>query len=122
MTDGGQEDEVLPVTSYACKWKPPRKRKQTTLQFTEAEFHKPVYGCQVKHTLSTIADFDPRPADNRGKASDLLQGFLKNVKGDSLGISMLNDPTMQVWREEIVDQDLSQSLYSLVTTIKREDY
>ena len=89
-TDADQEDEVLPVTSYACKWKPPRKRKETTLQFAEAEFHKPVYGRQVKHTLSSIADFDPRPADNRGKAPDLLQEFLKKVKGDSLGISVLN--------------------------------
>ena len=34
-------------------------------------------------------------------------------KFDSLGISVLNDPTMQVWREETVDQDLSQSSYSL---------
>ena len=44
-----EEDEPLPITSFACQWKQPRKRKESTLPMSEAVFHKPVYGRQQKH-------------------------------------------------------------------------
>ena len=107
------DDQALPITSFACKWKPPRKRKETTLQFAEADFHKPVYRRQVKHTLSSIADFDPRPLENRGTAPKLLAEYLKKVKGDDLGVSVLNDPDMQVWKDDVGDPHLINPSYSL---------
>ena len=33
-------DKDIPVTSYACQWKPPRKRKQSNLPISDAKFVK----------------------------------------------------------------------------------
>ena len=86
--DTGGDDEALPITSFACKWKPPRKRNDSILQIAEASFHKAVYGCQVKHNLSSIADFDPRREEYRVAALSCLQEFLQKVKGEGLSVSV----------------------------------
>ena len=95
-----EEDEPLPITSFACQWKQPRKRKESTLPMSEAVFHKPVYGRQQKHTLSSITDFDPRPQRYRGTAPALLEEFLEKVKGKGLGVSVLKDQDTQVWKDD----------------------
>lgn len=42
--DSDDDDEDLPLTSFACEWKAPRKRKESTLKFADANFEKHVYG------------------------------------------------------------------------------
>ena len=37
------DDEDLPVTSFACQWKELRKRKESTLKIADADFEKHVY-------------------------------------------------------------------------------
>ena len=39
-----ESEETLPVTSYPCQWKAPRKRKQSNLKMADATFEKHVYG------------------------------------------------------------------------------
>ena len=43
-TGNSDDDEDLPVTSFSCQWKVPRKRKESTLKFADANFEKHVYG------------------------------------------------------------------------------
>ena len=45
--------EPLPITSYVCQWKQPRKRKESSLPVFDVTFAKHVYGCQVKHIKTT---------------------------------------------------------------------
>ena len=76
-TDSSSEkEEVLPVTSYACKWKVPRKHKDSAMQMADAVFHKHVYGRERKCTLKPLEDFDPRPMEYRGTANDRLPELL----------------------------------------------
>lgn len=42
-SDDDQEPEALPVTSLPCQWKPPRKRKHSTLPIAETTFEKHNY-------------------------------------------------------------------------------
>ena len=62
VDDSSDTEDPLPVTSFACKWKQPRKRKDCTMKMSEVTFQKHVYGRQVKHTLQSIDEFDPRPS------------------------------------------------------------
>ena len=92
--------EGLPVTSFPCQWKQPRKRKESTLKFADANFEKYEYGQERKHHWNSIKDFDPRPIEHRGKAPQLMQDFLKSVKGKGLGVSMLLDKDLQLTSSE----------------------
>ena len=38
-----EEEEALPVTSYICQWKRPRKRKESTMKMSEAIFEKHIH-------------------------------------------------------------------------------
>ena len=73
--DDPEATEVLPVTSYACQWKPPRKRKESNLKISEARFEKHVYGKLKKKGLSSMEEFDPRPPEYRGTANAELSTF-----------------------------------------------
>lgn len=42
--DSSSEEEALPITSLACQWKPPKKRKESTMQISDVNFEKHVYG------------------------------------------------------------------------------
>ncbi len=84
---GTDDEEDLPVTSFACQWKPPRKRKETALKFADANFEKHVYRRQRKHNWKPMKDFDPRPMEHRGTAPQLMEDFLRAVKGKGLGVS-----------------------------------
>ena len=98
-TDPSTPEEPLPITSYACQWKQPKKRKESSLPVSDVTFNKHVYGRQVKHTLKALKDFDPRPAEYQGTAPELLESLLKKVQGKGLGISLLFDKDVQVWKD-----------------------
>lgn len=91
----GSDDEALPVTSYACQWKVPSKRKDCTLPLSKIVFEKHSYGRERKRSLKIMEDFDPRPAEYHNTAKDLLQDFLGKVKGKGLGVSLLLDPDLR---------------------------
>lgn len=59
------------------------------MMVSDSVLHKHVYGHQIKHKLQSLNDFDPRPAEYRGTAPQLLQQFLNKVKGKRLGVSLL---------------------------------
>ena len=40
----GDEDQPLPITSFACQWKQPKKRKETNLKISDADFSKHQFG------------------------------------------------------------------------------
>ena len=97
-TDISTPEEPLPITSYSCQWKQPRKRKESSLPVSDITFNKHVYGRQVKHMLKPLKDFDPRPVEYQGTAPQQLEEFLKKVQGKGLGISLLIDKDVQVWK------------------------
>ena len=51
------EDDT-PVTSLPCKWKPPKKRKESTSPIGQAQFEKHTYGKPIKQRLALLNDFD----------------------------------------------------------------
>lgn len=91
------DDEVLPITSYACQWKIPRKRKESALHMSEATFHKHVYGRERKRNLKPLETFDPRPSEFKGTAGANLPTLLDKVRGKGLAISLLLDPKTRCW-------------------------
>lgn len=93
------EEEILPITSYACQWKPPRKRKQSTLKMSEATFQKHVYGQERKRSFKPLEDFDPRPTEYRNTAQDQLTEMLSKIRGKGLCVSLMLDPACQYWQE-----------------------
>ena len=92
MLSDPDEDPPLPITSYACQWKAPRKRKKSDARIADLKIEKHVYGRVRKHQLDPIDDFDPRPPEFRQKLQSRLHDFLEKVKGKGLGISVLSDP------------------------------
>ena len=56
----------LPITPYICKWKIPRKRKESNLKMSEMHIEKHLYGHECKKNLDLLEDFDPRPLDCKG--------------------------------------------------------
>ena len=93
-TTSSQSDcgsDILPVTSYLCQWKVPKKRKESTLPMSAAVFEKHDYQKKKKRRVSFTEDFDPRPAEYWGTAPSLLPALLDDVSGESLGISLLFD-------------------------------
>ena len=97
-TSSSADAETLPITSFACKWKAPRKRKESNAKMSDVSFTKHVYGRTVKHDLKSLNEYDPRPMEYRGKAQGRLPGFLSKVKGKGLGVSVLFDPEGRVWK------------------------
>ena len=86
-----EETEIFPVTSYACQWKPPRKRKESYTKISEAKFEKHVYGTLKKRELLNLEEVDSRPPEYRGTANAELGTFLDKVRGRVLCVSMLFD-------------------------------
>ena len=92
-----QEEEVLPITSYACQWKPPRQRKQSTLKVSDAKFQKYVYGMEKKHELKPLEEFDPRPTEFHNTFQDQLADMLSGVRGKGLCVSLMFDAECRYW-------------------------
>ena len=94
-TGDSDYDEALPVTSFSCQWKVPRKRKESTLTLADANFEKHVYGRERRYHWKSIKDLDPRPVEHRGTAPQPMQDFLKSVKGKGLGVSVFFDKDLR---------------------------
>ena len=89
--DDCNSESVLPITSYICQWKAPKKRKESNLPVSQADFQKHVYGRERKYKKKSLEMFDPRPPEFRGKTNELLKKFFKDVQGEGLGVSLLFD-------------------------------
>ena len=114
------EDPPLPITSYACQWKAPHKRKESDARISDLTFEKHMYGRVRKYVMNPISDFDPRPTEFRGTLSRHLPDFLEKLRGKGLGISILADPSTQVWSgsiatESAIDLPSKQQLLERVT-------
>lgn len=86
------EDEAIPVTSYLCQWKVPKKRKESHLPMSDAVFKKHDFQKQQKRRINLTEDYDPLPVECRGNAKSLLPALLDSIRGESLGISLHFDP------------------------------
>ena len=95
------DEEALPITSYVCEWKRPRKRKESTMKISEATFEKHVYGRTKTRKFSALEDFDPRPLRYWGTATSLVPDLLEKVRGKGLCISLLLDPSTRHWSSNI---------------------
>ena len=92
-----EDEDLLPVTSYPCQWKRPKKRKESNLPISEAKFERHEYGKVQKRSVKQVSDFDPRPAAFSGSATERLPSLLS--RGQGLCISLLLDPQMRYWTE-----------------------
>ena len=72
------------------------------MMVSEVGFKKHVYGREVKHTLQSLSAYDPRPSEYHGTAPQLMNVFLKKVKGKGLGVSVLLDKDARVWNDSDV--------------------
>ena len=88
------EDDAMdtPCTSLPCQWKPPKKRKESTLRLYEASFVKHDYAKPSKRKVRCIEEYDPRPPAFRGSTAQRLPALLQQLKGQQLCISILFDP------------------------------
>lgn len=87
------EEHALPVTSYPCQFKPPRKRKESDRLIAETHFEKHTFGKERKGAVSLIEEFDPRPLKYKGTASANVPSLLTKVQGKGLCLSLLLDPS-----------------------------
>ena len=69
------EEAVMPVTSFLCQWKIPKKRKDSVQPMSTASFEKHDYQKQKKKKVSLIEEFDPWPVECRGTGTSLLESF-----------------------------------------------
>ncbi len=97
--NSNSEEEAVPVTSLACQWKPPKKRKESNMQISEVNFEKHVYGRTSKRSMKSLEEFDPRPAKYRGTAKENVEVLLENIRDQGLCISLLLDPKNRCWNE-----------------------
>ena len=84
-----EEEETMPITSYLCQWKVPKKRKESNQPISAITFEKHDYQKQKKRKLSLT---EATPLECKGTAQNQLDSFLENVCGESLGVSVLFDP------------------------------
>ena len=91
VADNNSDDNV-PVTSQPCRWKGPRKRKESTMCLSDATFEKHDYKKPLKRTVKHVEDFDPRPEIFRGTAPSRIPELLQKLKGEQPCISLLFDP------------------------------
>ena len=55
------DEEAVPIISLPCRWKLPKKRKESTMPMSVAIFTKHAYDKTKKRKLEPLEDFDPRP-------------------------------------------------------------
>ena len=95
-TDDADEE---PVTSLACTWKQPRKRKESNMKISEVVFEKHVHGKTKKHKYEKLEDFDPRPTKYHNTANNNLPALLDSIRGQGLCVSLLLDTRLCVQNE-----------------------
>ena len=74
-------DAVVSPTSLLNSWKPPRKRKESTLMMSQVKFEKHVYGKERQYDVQALEMFDLRPTKYRGTATASLNKFIEITKG-----------------------------------------
>ena len=118
-SDSENEDnqQPLPVTSFQCQWKQPRKRKESNLRISEVAFKKHQFGPQ-KRKRDTIEEFDPRPIHLRDTAPTNLLTFLSSVRNlePKLGVSVLMDETLTS-QYRVPEEDIPQQVEVLIKTL-----
>lgn len=67
---------------------------------SEAVFEKHEYSKQRKRKIQPVEDYDPRPPEFRGTASDRLPALLEEIRGEHLCISLLFDKKCRHWNVE----------------------
>lgn len=72
------DEESQPITSLPCQWKPPRKRKESSLPMFEASFEKHEFN-KEKKKVKPVEDFDPRPVEFTGHACEHLPALRKDL-------------------------------------------
>ena len=80
------EEQSLLVTSYSYKWNVPKSREDSTIPMSEAVFEKHEYSKQRKRKIKLVADYDPRPPQFQGTASDRLPALLDEIRGEQLHV------------------------------------
>ena len=63
----------------------------------EASFIKHDYDREKKRTVEPLEDFDSRPVEFRGSASEHLPDLLDKIRGEQLCISLLFDKAFCYW-------------------------
>ena len=125
MSRAEDEEEALPITSYPCQWKPPKKRKESNMQMSEAVFQKHDYSSLKKRKVRLVEDFDPRPECYKGTAGNNFPALLDTVRGQAICISLLFDPQSCHWTNDnpmpstaIPHQPSISSLKATITAFK----
>ena len=118
-SDSENEDDQqpLPVTSFQCQWKQPRKRKESNLRISEVALKKHQFGPQ-KRKRDTIEEFDPRPIHLHDTAPTNLLTFLSSVRDlePKLGVSVLMDETLTS-QYRVPEEDIPQQVEVLIKTL-----
>ena len=87
------------------------------MKMSEVQFEKHVYGQERKKKLDLLEDYDPRPSECRGQVTTNLATFMQKVKGRNLGVSLMLDPSAQVWTEETTETPAVVSTEQLLKTV-----
>ncbi len=95
-----------------------KKRKESTLRLSDASFVKHDYAKPDKKKMKKMDDYDPRPQQFRGTASERLPELLNKIKGEQLGISLLLDPQFQCEEDLTSNECQLRSIIKLKETIK----
>lgn len=67
---------------------------------SEAVFEKHEYSKKRKRKIQPVEDYDPRPPQFRGTASDRLPALLEEIRGEQLCVSLLFDKKCRHWNAE----------------------
>ena len=67
---------------------------------SEAVFEKHEYSKQRKRKIQPVEDYDPRPPEFQGTASDRLPALLEEIQGEHLCVSLLFDKKCRQWNVE----------------------
>ena len=65
------------------------------MRMSEATFTKHTYDKTKKRKLKLLEDFDPRPLEFRGTATNHLPALLEKICGENLCVSLLFDQKYQ---------------------------
>ena len=78
---------------------------------SEAVFEKHEYSKQRKRKIQPVEDYNPRPPEFRGNASDRLPALLEEIQGEHLCVSLLFDKKCRHWNtEDEVNQPTEHSV------------
>jgi len=101
-SDASDDQQPLPVTSFLCQWKQPKKRKESNSRIGEVQFKKHQFGPQKKKQDS-IEDLDLRPMHPHNTAPTNLTS-VRDLE-PRLGVSILMDET-QTSQYKVLEENI----------------